>query len=185
MTKKAWPRKVVRRFRLAGSRRVGGGGPSTGPGGGFQRAGPGLTGQITTDACPRSAPPANRAGRHRRSASSGAPTRLISKERLDSGWSHAPESASVHVPIDIFLVIKAVAVIAVRVWSRRPGWCDRQILALTAGAPFACAWHAVTSTLAFDSAPLIVARGSPRWASAALALAAVWRGVGDAHDSAS
>ena len=30
-----------------------------------------------------------------------------------SGWSHAPESASVHVPIDIFLVIKAVAVIAV------------------------------------------------------------------------
>jgi hypothetical protein len=39
----------------------------------------------------------------------------MSKERLDSGWSHAPESASVHVPIDIFLVIKAVAVIAVRV----------------------------------------------------------------------
>jgi hypothetical protein len=109
----------------------------------------------------------------------------MSKERLDSGWSHAPESASVHVPIDIFLVIKAVAVIAVRVWSRRPGWCDRQILALTADAPFACAWHAVTSTLAFDSAPLIVARGSPRWASAALALAAVWRGAGDAHDSAS
>ena len=59
----------------------------------------------------------------------------MSKERLDSGWSHAPESASVHVPIDIFLVIKAVAVIAVRVWSRQPGWCDRQILALTAGAP--------------------------------------------------
>ena len=30
----------------------------------------------------------------------------MSKERLDSGWSHVPESASVHVPIDIFLVIK-------------------------------------------------------------------------------
>ena len=81
------------------------------------------------------------------------------------------------------LVLPPVAVIAVRVWSRRPGWCDRQILALTAGAPFACAWHAVTSTLAFDSAPLIVARGSPRWASAALALAAVWRVTGDAHSA--
>ena len=73
----------------------------------------------------------------------------------------------------IFLLIEAAAVIAITMWSRRPGWGDSQILALAAGALFAYAWHAFTSTPAFDSAPIVVVRISNAF-FAALALAAVW-----------
>jgi hypothetical protein len=73
----------------------------------------------------------------------------------------------------IFLLIEAPAVIAITMWSRRPGWGDSQILALAAGALFAYAWHAFTTMPAFDSAPMVVVRISNTF-FAALALAAVW-----------
>jgi hypothetical protein len=73
----------------------------------------------------------------------------------------------------IFLLIEAVAVIAITMWSRRPGWGDMQILALAAGALFAYAWHAFTTMPAFDSAPIVVVRISNAF-FAVLALAAVW-----------
>ena len=71
-----------------------------------------------------------------------------------------------------FLVIEAAAVITVTKWSRRPGWGDRQILALAAGALFAYAWHAFISPPAFDSASIVIVRVS-NVVFAALALAAV------------
>ena len=70
-----------------------------------------------------------------------------------------------------FLVIEALALITT-VWSRRRGWGDRQILALTAGALFAYAGHAFTSPPAFDSASIIIVRIS-NVVFAALALTAV------------
>jgi hypothetical protein len=73
----------------------------------------------------------------------------------------------------IFLLIEAAAVIAITMWSRRPGWGNSQILALAAGALFAYAWHAFTTMPAFDSAPIVVVRISNAF-FAALALAAVW-----------
>jgi hypothetical protein len=72
-----------------------------------------------------------------------------------------------------FLVIEGLALITITVWSRRPGWGDRQILALTAGALFAYAWHAFTSPPAFDSASIVIVRIS-NVVFAALALTAVW-----------
>ena len=71
-----------------------------------------------------------------------------------------------------FLVIEAAAVITITRWSRRPGWGDRQILALAAGALFAYAWHAFISPPAFDSASIVIVRVS-NVVFAALALAAV------------
>ena len=72
----------------------------------------------------------------------------------------------------IFLLVEAAAVITITVWPRRPGWGDRQILALAAGALFAYAWHAFTTTPAFDTAPMVVVRIS-NVVFAALALIAV------------
>ena len=71
-----------------------------------------------------------------------------------------------------FLVIEAAAVITITRWSRRPGWRDRQILALAAGALFAYAWHAFISPPAFDSASIVIVRVS-NVVFAGLALAAV------------
>jgi hypothetical protein len=71
------------------------------------------------------------------------------------------------------LVIEAVAVIVITIWWRRPGWGDRQILALGAGALFAYAWHAFTTPPAFDTAPAVIVRIS-EVVFAALAVAAVW-----------
>jgi hypothetical protein len=71
------------------------------------------------------------------------------------------------------LVVEAAAVVTITLWSRRPGWGDRQILALAAGALFAYAWHAFFSTPAFDSASIVMVRiGNVVFA--ALAAAAVW-----------
>ena len=83
-----------------------------------------------------------------------------------------------HLPTAVWrtltiLVIEAAAVITITLWSRRPGWGDRQILALAAGALFAYAWHAFANTPAFDSAPLVIVRIS-NVVFAALALVAVW-----------
>ena len=72
-----------------------------------------------------------------------------------------------------FLVIEAAAVITITLWSRRPGWGDKQILALAAGALFAYAWHAFISPPAFDSASIAIVRIS-NVVFAALAVAAVW-----------
>jgi len=72
-----------------------------------------------------------------------------------------------------FLVIEALAVITVTLWSRRAGWGERQILALAAGALFAYAWHAFASTPAFDTASIVIVRISNA-VFAALAVAAVW-----------
>jgi hypothetical protein len=80
----------------------------------------------------------------------------------------------------IFLLVEATAVIAINLYSRRPGWGDSQILALAAGALFAYAWHAFTTMPAFDSAPIVVVRISNAF-FAALALAAVWM-LPDASD---
>jgi hypothetical protein len=71
------------------------------------------------------------------------------------------------------LVIEAAAMIAITLWSRRPGWGDRQILALAAGALFAYAWHAFVSPPAFDSASIVIVRIS-NVVFAALVVAAVW-----------
>jgi hypothetical protein len=85
----------------------------------------------------------------------------------------APRIPSDAVSTPIFLLVEAAAVIAITVWSRRPGWGDRQILALAAGALFAYAWHAFfTTTPAFDTAPMVVVRIS-NVVFAALALIAV------------
>jgi hypothetical protein len=73
--------------------------------------------------------------------------------------------------VDIFLVIEAVAVIVVRVWS--PCWCDWQILALTAGAPFSRTADTPSPSTQPSLRAMIVARIS-NVAFAALALAAVW-----------
>ena len=84
------------------------------------------------------------------------------------------------------LVIELAAVIMITLWSRRPGWGDRQILAL-AGALFAYAWHAFISPPAFDSASIVIVRISNA-VFAALALAAVWiatRRISDLSDSQS
>ena len=83
-----------------------------------------------------------------------------------------------HLPTAVWrtltiLVIEAAAVITITLWSRGPGWGDRQILALAAGALFAYAWHAFANTPAFDSAPLVIVRIS-NVVFAALALVAVW-----------
>jgi glucose uptake protein GlcU len=83
-----------------------------------------------------------------------------------------------HLPIAVLrtltiLLIDAVAIIAITMWSRRPGWGSRQILALAAGTLFAYAWHAFVSPPAFDSAPLVIVRISHMF-FAALAAAAVW-----------
>ena len=83
------------------------------------------------------------------------------------------------------LVIELAAVIMITLWSRRPGWGDRQILALAAGALFAYAWHAFISPPAFDSASIVIVRISNA-VFAALALAAVWiatRRISDLSDS--
>jgi hypothetical protein len=56
-----------------------------------------------------------------------------------------------------FLLIEAAA-IAITAWSRRPGWGDRQILALAAGSLFAYAWHAFVNRPPFDSAPIVIVR---------------------------
>ena len=84
----------------------------------------------------------------------------------------APRIPSDAVSMPIFLLVEAAAVITITVWSRRPGWGDRQILALAAGALFAYAWHAFTTTPAFDTAPMVVVRIS-NVVFAALALFAV------------
>lgn len=56
------------------------------------------------------------------------------------------------------LIIEAAAVIAITLWSRRPGWGDKQVLALAAGALFAYAWHAFVNMPAFDSASVVMVR---------------------------
>ena len=61
-----------------------------------------------------------------------------------------------------FLVIEAAAVITVTRWSRRPGWGDRQILALAAGPLFAYAWHAL-SRLRRSTPPRSSLCGSAMW----------------------
>jgi hypothetical protein len=71
------------------------------------------------------------------------------------------------------LIVEAVAVITITLWSRQTGWGDRQILALATGTLFAYAWHAFVSAPAFDSASIVIVRIS-NVAFAALALAAVW-----------
>jgi hypothetical protein len=71
------------------------------------------------------------------------------------------------------LVIEAAAVIMITLWSGRPGWGDRQILALAAGSLFAYAWHAFANTPAFDSAPILIVRIS-NVVFTALAIVAVW-----------
>jgi glucose uptake protein GlcU len=71
------------------------------------------------------------------------------------------------------LLVEAAAVITITLWSRRPGWGDRQILALAAGALFAYAWHAFVNGPAFDSASSVIVRIS-NVVFAALAVAAVW-----------
>lgn len=71
-----------------------------------------------------------------------------------------------------FLTVEVVAAVAVTIWSRRPGWGDRQILALTAAALFAYAWRAFFATPAFDTAPILLIRIS-NVVFAALTLAAV------------
>jgi hypothetical protein len=71
-----------------------------------------------------------------------------------------------------FLLTEAAAVAAIAVWSRRSGWSQRHVLALAAAALFAYAWHAFTSTPAFDTAPIAVVRVS-NVVFAAMALAAV------------
>jgi hypothetical protein len=63
--------------------------------------------------------------------------------------------------------------IAITMWSRRPGWGSRQILALAAGALLAYAWHAFTTMPAFDSASIALVRIGYAF-FAALAAAAVW-----------
>ena len=98
------------------------------------------------------------------------------------GIASAPAASIVvltpHLPTAVWrtltiLVIEAAAVITITLWSRRPGWGDKQILALAAGALFAYAWHAFANTPAFDSAPLVIVRIS-NVVFAALALVAVW-----------
>jgi hypothetical protein len=71
------------------------------------------------------------------------------------------------------LVVETAAVIAITLWSRRPGWGEGQILAPAAGAPFAYAWHAFAVPPAFDSASMVIVRIS-NVVFAALAVAAVW-----------
>jgi hypothetical protein len=71
-----------------------------------------------------------------------------------------------------FLLTEGVAVAAIAVWSRRSGWSQPHVLALAAAALFAYAWHAFTTTPAFDSAPIGVVRIS-NLVFAAMALAAV------------
>jgi drug/metabolite transporter (DMT)-like permease len=71
-----------------------------------------------------------------------------------------------------FLLTEAVAVAAVAVWSRRPGWSQLHVLVLAAAALFAYAWHAFTTTPAFDTAPIAVVRVS-NVVFVAMALAAV------------
>jgi hypothetical protein len=84
----------------------------------------------------------------------------------------APRIPSDAVGTPIFLLVEAAAVITIILWSRRPGWGDSQILALAAGALFAYAWHAFTTTPAFDSAPMVFVRIS-NLVFVALALTAI------------
>jgi hypothetical protein len=72
----------------------------------------------------------------------------------------------------LFIPLYGGGAVLIRVWSRRPGWGDRQILALAAGPLFAYAWHAFISPPAFDSASIVIVRVS-NVVFAALALAAV------------
>jgi hypothetical protein len=85
----------------------------------------------------------------------------------------APQLPTAALRTLTILVVEAAAVIAIMLWSRRPGWGDWQILALAAGALFAYAWHAFANPPAFDTAPVIIVRIS-NVVFAALAAAAVW-----------
>jgi hypothetical protein len=83
--------------------------------------------------------------------------------------SHVPTAAGSTLT---FLLTEAAAVAAIAVWSRRPGGSQLHVLALAAAALFAYAWHAFTTTPAFDTAPIGVVRIS-NVVFAAMALAAV------------
>jgi hypothetical protein len=84
----------------------------------------------------------------------------------------APQVPTALGSVAIFLVVEACAAIMITLWSRRPGWCHRHVLALAAAALFAYAWRAFFSTPAFDTASLELARIS-NITFAALALAVV------------
>jgi hypothetical protein len=96
--------------------------------------------------------------------------RLVSVSAGYSTFRRCKSDASITKKVSVLPI--AVGVI-VTLWSRRPGWGDRQILALAAGALFAYAWHAFVSLPAFDSAPIVIVRIS-NVLFAALALVAVW-----------
>jgi hypothetical protein len=83
--------------------------------------------------------------------------------------SHVPTAAGSTLT---FLLAAAAAVAAIAAWSHRSGWSQLHVLALAAAALFAYAWHAFTTTPAFDMAPIGVVRIS-NVVFAAMALAAV------------